>query len=228
MSNNRMNRLNVIRMFKRTCFRLYEDIAATAFIARHPRELARLPRWRQEKNAGTLTLRLPFWPYSAIEWIAAALPPRARVFEYGGGGSTVWLEDRGAILTVAEHDGGWHRELTDRLAPGTTLLFRPPASVGSITSAVIPGYFDDYVGAIDGQPDGSLDLAIVDGRARVECVSRAMPKVKPGGLLLFDDANRLRYRLAVKGLAGWERHVFTGLKPGQRHPAYTSVWKRPG
>ncbi len=227
MSNSRMTALSAIKIARRTCFHLYEDTATAAFIARHPRELARLSRWQQEKNAGTLTLRLPFWPYSAIEWMAAALPPRARVFEYGGGGSTLWLEDRGAILTVTEHDEEWHRELADRLAPGTTLLFRPPASAGSITSAVVPGYFDDYVGAIEGQSDASLDLAIVDGRARVECVSLTMPKVKPGGLLLFDDANRLRYRVAVKELAGWERHVFTGLKPGQRHPAYTSVWKRP-
>jgi hypothetical protein len=202
-------------------------MATASFIARHPRELARLPRWLPEKNAGTLTLRSPFWPYSAIEWLAASLPPRARVFEYGGGGSTLWLEDRGAILTVTEHDGEWHQKLVGRLAPGTTLLFRPPAPVGSITSARVPGYFDDYAAAINDQPDGSLDLVIVDGRARVECVRRAMSKVRPGGLLLFDDADRARYRLAVKGLAGWDRNVFTGLKPGQRHPAHTSVWKRP-
>lgn len=217
----------VVKYAKHMCYRRYQDTATVVFVALHPRELARLPRWRQEKNAGTLTLRMPFWPYKAIEWVAAALPEQPRVFEYGGGGSTLWLEDRGATLTVTEHDEEWHRALADRLAPGTTLLFRPPASVGSITSAWVPGYFDDYVGAIDGQSDGSLDLAIVDGRARVECVSRAMPKVKPGGLLLFDDANRFRYRPAVKGLTGWERHVFTGLKPGQRHPSYTSVWRRP-
>jgi hypothetical protein len=172
-------------------------------------------------------LRSPFWPYSAIEWLAEALPPKARAFEYGGGGSTLWLEDRGTILTVTEHDEEWHRKLADGLAPGTTLLFRPPAPVGSITSAVLPGYFDDYAAAIDDQPDGSLDLVIVDGRARVECVRRSMPKVKPGGLLLFDDADRGRYRSAVKGLTGWERHIFVGLKPGQRFPAHTSVWKRP-
>lgn len=221
------NDTKYVKYAKHVTFRRYQDTATAVFIARHPRELARLPRWRHEKNAGTLTLRLPFWPYRAIEWVAAALPPQARVFEYGGGGSTLWLEDRGAVLTVTEHDVEWHRELADRLAPSTTLLFRPPASVGSITSAIVPGYFDDYVGAIDSQDDGSLDLAIVDGRARVECVSRAMPKVKPGGLLLFDDANRFRYRPAVNGLDGWERRVFTGLKPGQRHPSYTSVWKRP-
>jgi len=29
-------------------------------------------------------------------------------------------------------------------------------------------------------------------------------------------------------LAGWERHVFEGLKPGDVFPGQTSVWRRPG
>lgn len=217
----------IIKPFALPIIRRYQDVVAVGFIAVHPRELSRLPRWREEKNAGTLTLRLPFWPYDAIEWLAAALPPRAHVFEYGGGGSTLWLEDRGATVTVTEHDGEWYKALASRLTADATLLFRPATSVGTITSRRVRGYFDEYAAAIDDQRDGSLDLVIVDGRARVECVRRAMPKVKPGGLLLFDDADRLRYRPAVKKLAGWERHVFSGLKPGQRFPAYTSVWKRP-
>ena len=47
--------------------------------------------------------------------------------------------------------------------------------------------------AICDEPDASLDLVVVDGRARVECARRAMPKVKPGGLLLLDDTSRERY-----------------------------------
>jgi hypothetical protein len=174
-----------------------------------------------------MALRTPWWPYDAIAWVASALPPHPRVFEYGGGGSTLWLEDRGATVTVVEHDEQWHGQLAGQLAPGTVLLFRPPDATGTMASAAAPGYFDGYVAAIDGQPDGSLDLVIVDGRARVECARRAMPKVRPGGLLLLDDTDRPGYRPALEMLAGWERHVFAGLKPGQHFPAQTSAWKRP-
>ena len=69
----------------------------------------------------------------------------------------MWFEDRGATLTVAEHDEDWHRILVQRLALGTILLFRPPAATGRITSVAAPGHFDDYVAAIDSQPDSSLD-----------------------------------------------------------------------
>lgn len=221
-----MSTVNMRNFATRASSIAQQDLATAGFLAGHPRELLRLPRWLRQRNAATMTLRSPWWPYDAVEWVASVLP-RGRVFEYGGGGSTLWLEDRGATVTVAEHDEEWHRELRRQLAPGTVLLFRPPAATGTITSAAAPGYFDDYVAAIDDQPDGSLDLVIVDGRARVECARRAMPKVKPGGLLLIDDTDRTRYRPAVERLAGWEGRVFAGLKPGQPFPAQTSAWRRP-
>lgn len=198
-----------------------------AFLVAHPPEIARLPRWLRENKAATMTLRSPWWPYDAIAWVGAGLPARARVFEYGGGGSTLWLYDRGAEVTVAEHHDGWYRQLTGALPPSVRLLHVPARPDGTVTSAVEPGFFDAYAASVDGEPDGSLDLVIVDGRARVDCARRAAPKVKPGGLLLFDDTDRPRYAPAVRMLSGWERHVFTGLKPGQRFPAQTSVWRRP-
>lgn len=205
-----------------------QEFAVLGFVALHPRELARVPRWLRERGSATMALRTPWWPYEAITWVASALPPQPRVFEYGGGGSTLWLEDCGATVTVVEHDEQWNRQLAMRLSPRTRLLFRPPAESGTIASASLPGYLDDYVAAIDGEADGSLDLVVVDGRARAECVRRAMPKVGPGGLLLLDDTNRERYRPAVNLLSDWERHVFSGLKSGHIPPSQTSVWRRIG
>ena len=71
-------------------------------------------------------LRLPLWPYDAIEWVSVALPRHPRVFEYGSGGSTLWLEDRGATVITAEHADDWREELASLFGPRITLLFRPP------------------------------------------------------------------------------------------------------
>lgn len=203
---------------------LYEGIR---WIARHPDDLKRHPQWLWQRGPVTMRLRVPWWPYDAAHWVATMLPSQPRVFEYGGGGSTLWLEDLGAIATVTEHDEQWHAQLASALSPNTRLLLRPSQEFGVVTSAVAPGYFDSYVGAIDGEPDEGFDLVIVDGRARVECVRHAMPKVKPGGLLLLDDSDRTRYKTALELLATWERHLFTGLKPGADCPAQTSAWRRP-
>jgi Methyltransferase domain len=207
--------------------RCHANYLGLAYILRHPQELARHPQWIRQRTAATMALRMPWWPYDAVTWVAAHLPPQARVFEYGGGGSTLWLQDRGAAVTAVEHDKQWHWQLAEQFPTGRELLFRPPGTSGTVTSAMAPGFFDAYVAAIDDQPDGSQDLVIVDGRARVESVRHAMPKVKPGGLLLLDDTDRASYQPAIDMLGAWECHVFTGLKPGHRGPTQTSVWRRP-
>jgi hypothetical protein len=205
----------------------YENCLALARIATHPRELARHPEWLRQRTAATMALRAPWWPYDAVAWVAANLPPAPRVFEYGSGGSTLWLEDLGADVTTVEHDAQWHKQVAAALGPGTRLLFQPPQQSGVVTDDHRPEFFDAYAAAIDGEPDASLDLVIIDGRARVECARHAMTKVKPDGLLLLDDTDRAGHRPVVALLHAWERHVFTGLKPGQRAPAQTSVWRRP-
>jgi hypothetical protein len=202
-------------------------LGTARYLARHPRETRRLPRWFRQRSLSPMDIRVPWWPYDAITWMAGHLPPGARVFEYGGGGSTLWLEDHGASVTCVEHHDAWFEQLERASPPRTRIMHRATAATGRIVSDVEPGFFDSYVDAIRDEPDASLDLVIVDGRARVECVRRAMPKVKPGGLLLLDDTGRPRYGAAVALLAGWERHVFEGLKPGDIFPGQTSVWRRP-
>lgn len=199
------------------------NVRVVRYLARHPQEISRLPQWLPQRSLSPMALRKPWWPYDAATWVAAHLPPHARVFEYGGGGSTLWLQDQGAAVTVAEHDEQWHQRLSQVLLPGTEIMLRRTEPIGQITSAVEPGFFDGYVAAIDEEAADSFALVIVDGRARTECVRHAVPKVKPGGLLLLDDTDRARYQPAIALLAGWERHVFEGLKPGEPSRADVSL-----
>ena len=199
------------------------------FLLLHPTHLTHVPRWIKQRSAATTDLRLPWWPYHAIDWVERELSHQKQltnVFEYGGGGSTLWLQDKGCRVVTVEHSMAWYLELSKGGVKGT-LLLREANQTGVIRSGVEPGFFDDYVAAIDDQAEESLYLVIVDGRARVECAIRSMPKIAPGGLLLLDDANRSRYASAVGALSGWERYDFVGLKPADPFPAHTSIWRRP-
>ena len=40
--------------------------------------------------------------------------------------------------------------------------------------------FVSYARSIDDYPDGTFDLVLVDGRARMACLAHAIPKVSPG------------------------------------------------
>lgn len=106
--------------------------------------------------------------------------------EAGSGASTIWFAERCAHLVSIEHDALWaarvrgwlvERGLADRVD------LRLHARISAGTSPL-------YVGAIDAQSDLSLDFALVDGKRRDACALAAIPKLKPGGLLVVDDIHR--------------------------------------
>ncbi len=47
-----------------------------------------------------------------------------------------------------------------------------------------------YADAIAGFPPKSFDWILVDGMVRLTCFRNALDKLKPGGLLILDNANR--------------------------------------
>lgn len=208
--------------------RVLGDVRATARVAPHlvrqPTDLVTAWEWVSGRDGRLVDARAPWWPRRAIARVAAALPAGATVFEYGGGGSTLWLEDRGATVTTVEHDGEWHDVLRTRVGARTTLVYEPPRETGTLASDSAEGFFDGYVAAVG---EGPYDLVIVDGRCRVACVEASYPRVRPGGLLLLDDSDRPKYARAHEVLAGWAAEHVRGLKRGSREVCQTSLWRRP-
>lgn len=189
-----------------------------------------------------LSSEVPWIPYAALQYLERRLPREAVVFEWGGGGSTLWLSRRAAAITTVEHDRSWHALLQERLrercgAKSTVLLVEPEQEEATVrapaepvvwySSARAAGSFERYVRAIDGVPDASLDLVVVDGRSRVACVLHAASKLRPGGLLMLDDSYRPRYERAKRALANWPREEFCGIRPYSLSPSRTTFWTRP-
>jgi hypothetical protein len=186
-------------------------------IVRHPSTARALPRLAATRGRGTMQLRLPWLPFRLIDDLAGVIGPGSRVFEYGGGGSTLWFLDRGAEVVTVEHHDGWAGHLEQAIdSPAWTLLRRTPDDD-----------YAAYVAAIDDQADASLDLVVVDGRERARCAAKAVPKVRPGGYLLVDDIDRERYHAAVDAI-GWPRRDVVGFAPAKPTLAYTAVLRRPG
>jgi len=186
--------------------------------------------------------RRPWINFRATEWLESYVKPGMRVFEYGSGGSTLYLAERMAHVVSVEHDEGFYHFMAERLqrygvANCTYLLCAPesmeadevpPYSCESFTSEW-PTHkamsFEAYVKAIDDYPDGSFDLVTVDGRARPSCVLRALPKIKNGGWLLVDNMERSRYAIIRSLLAQYECLDFLGVVPCEVRPQRTTIWK---
>lgn len=194
-----------------------------ALLARSAREIWRDPasgrgflRLLGTRGRSTMTLRLPWLPFRLIDELSAKVGPDARVFEYGGGGSTLWFLDRGASVVTVEHDRDWARALSDAV----------PADRWELLERSSDNAFEDYVSAILAFPDHAFDVVVVDGRERGRCLLAAVEKVRPGGLLILDDSDRARYAAAMDQV-DWPRREVVGFAPAKPTLAYSTVFTRP-
>jgi hypothetical protein len=177
---------------------------------------------------------VPWLTFKATAWLDSYLEPEMHVFEFGSGGSTIFLASHVRELVSVEHDPDWYasteRALKQRGLVNCRYILRQPLSEPSAAFASTdPAFsdmsFENYVKSIDNYPDGTFDLVLVDGRARTACTIRALPKVKTGGHLLLDDADRREYRDAVATLGGYSRLDFRGAVPYRSTVGTTSVWR---
>lgn len=157
-----------------------------------------------QSNKNLLELKLPWITVSAknkiVDYLTKIKNPK--VFEYGVGGSSLFFVDMGASLISIEHDYEWYIKLMNiklntksnwqilNIPPGTKTHHR---LYGSRFRGYENSDFFNYVTSIDSFEDSSFDLILIDGRSRVACLKHAKSKVKIGGWIVLDNAERSRY-----------------------------------
>lgn len=152
--------------------------------------LARVRYWAWERRNPDKPWLCP----GTIAFCQSRLSTSMRAMEFGSGRSTRWFSTLIGRLISVEHNPQWYgqvkRQLDEagvanvdyRLVP----LEHPLSSPEQADYDPLPA----YVAVADGVPDGSLNLAVVDGHYRTHCVRHLVPKIAPGGYLLVDDVNR--------------------------------------
>jgi predicted O-methyltransferase YrrM len=153
----------------------------------------------------------------AATLLLEAIAIDAEVFEFGTGGSTIWLAQRASRLLSAEDDPRWHAAVVGALAERDLY----DASIKLVETGSIAS-------AIDGE--GMWDVVFVDcfiNADRRRAVRKSAAHVKPGGWLVADDYNFREVKAAVEGLraAGWDVTVVAGIKmhPNRGVPVRTST-----
>jgi SAM-dependent methyltransferase len=138
---------------------------------------------------------LPWFTFSAIEFLETWIKPQYGVFEYGCGGSTLFFAERAKSVASVEHNGKWARSVTAAaLKRGLTNVAievreagREPPLADSPYCLALDRSFDVVV--VDGWALGKCNEA--DRRAvqsRGACFQRAEQFVRPGGVIVLDDA----------------------------------------
>ena len=136
--------------------------------------------WHGVTNPGA-----PWLVPHAVAFLEMWLEPSDNGFEWGAGASTTWLGNRVRRLTSVEYDTKWFSRVSRKI---------DQLGIGNV-ELVYHDLWEDrgsaYVRVIEEKcPDESLDFCLVDGRLRDQCAKGAVPKIRPGGLLILDNADR--------------------------------------
>ena len=182
-----------------------------------------------------VALDVPWWTFDASARVDAFLVGRrgARVFEWGSGASTVWLARRSGSVTTVEHDEAWAGTVRELLEPAAaqvdlrTVAGAPTTGAPGEARSQKAGHEDlDFRAYVDviGEVGGLFDVIVIDGRAREECLLRAVRHLAADGIIVFDNVERRRYRDAIAAvrpalLVTWTR----GLTPGLPYPTRTAI-----
>jgi hypothetical protein len=142
------------------------------------------------------------------------------VWEWGSGRSTQWLARNCRKLYSVEDSREWYEKVKGDIQRDGH------ANVTLIQAVIGNGYASSILGHVE---DGSADIVIVDGKERDLCAMNAVIKVKPGGVMLIDDAQRYlpgcpqkcqgrmisaasmtpAWELFSRMVTGWKREWFT-------------------
>lgn len=186
-------------------------------------------------SVALLELEVPWWPYAASEYVEAWLAERrggARIFEWGTGASTAWFAKRAAQVVTVEHHAEFAAMIAERLGHLDNVDFRHVPALPSTSPRVTSGRdghggldFFDYVNSID-DAEGQFDLIAIDGRARETCLVKAVDRLAPDGMILFDNSRRRRYRDAIER-SGLVTRKIRGLTPSLPYPDQTTLLTKP-
>jgi len=127
----------------------------------------------------------------------------ADVFEFGSGGSTLWLAQRAARVVSVEDNPDWHKAVVAGLRRLGT-----PAEVRLVTTKRIPDAIGDT---------GLWDVVFVDcwtQEERRRSILLGAQHVRPGGWLVADDYDFPKVADGVNRLRdqGWAVEVIAGTK----------------
>ena len=156
---------------------------------------------------------IPWFTYPAIDFLDGVVRPEWTVFEWGSGNSTLWWSARTTHVVSVEDDAAWHAEVVKQIRPNSESLFKTGR---------------DYFDAIRAYPDASFDVVVIDGSSRNDCARAAPDKLKPGGLIVFDNADGPEFDAGQQYLIdqGFYRLDFWGLIPSYLYKNCTSVFFR--
>jgi len=147
------------------------------------------------RSSSPLEVALPWWSLPAINFVDRKISRTSHVFEYGSGGSTLFLAQRFARLKSIEQDPEWTLKVSQQLDDHKLTNVEILQSEINLSSKE-EFECSEYLLRLN----KNYDLIVVDGEdhfgpnstwsSRTSCFKRAERFINKGGVILVDDSWR--------------------------------------
>ena len=152
-----------------------------------------------------------------IRELLGSLRPRS-CLEWGAGRSTLYsppMVQAGASWIAIEHDGEWAREIRNSQSTPNVQVYHVAPNRFPWTDENEDGGRQDLSDYVEfPRRFVPYDFILVDGRARVPCIKEAFDLLRPAGVVLLHDANRVIYHRAFAPYANQFQLVGPRSKDG--------------
>ena len=144
---------------------------------------------------------IPWMTYCFIDFIEPKLSKELKVFEYGCGNSSLWWSKKVNSVMACEHDTNWFNKMTNKTNDIFSVINR------SIENSA-------YAKSIE-ETNDTYDIVVIDGVDRVNCAKHSIERLKPSGVVIWDNSDREEYQEGYDFLIkqGFKRLDFSGLGP---------------
>jgi hypothetical protein len=155
----------------------------------------------------------PWYTYPALEYLKQLDLREKTVFEYGCGGSTLFWGARTAKVFSVEHDRAWYERIRS-VAPANCTVIHEPDPDAYVSAISRSGELFDII-VIDG---------LVPGRTRLKGARIAPSMLRPGGMIILDNADWLPESAHTLRSANLIEVDMTGFAPINDYVCTTSFF----
>jgi hypothetical protein len=157
--------------------------------------------------------QIPWFSYPFIDFLGTRLTKDLVLFEFGSGSSTSFFAERVKQVISIEHNKEWF-EIVNKTKPNNVkLILTDSDSV------------DDYLNYLT-KLNEKIDVVIVDGLHRNECLINASEKLSEYGVIILDDSERSEYKKGRESVVGrgFKKLEFWGIAPTVLFKKCTTVF----
>lgn len=138
----------------------------------------------------------PWLGRSVVDFLKKRLKRDFRVFEWGGGNSTLFWSHYVEEVVSVEHNFEWYEKIKKVIPDNVELQYCELEYGGEYCHKIL-------------DEKNLFDIVVIDGRDRVNCAINAVNRLSEKGIIIWDNSDRDEY---TKGYEFLKKHGFKRLE----------------